>query len=661
MPSTQPFEADKNVRPTDQRQAEFDMRSTILSLAVLFFPAFAQAQMTLTGRLLWPPVDGAAKEVGIGHVLVFGSQAGADKQPLAFRSWETNPVGWYRLSGPAGRYTLLFAQPGNFMRPAILNNIYTRDGEKINLSRSVRAPWDEACMDDSAWDRTAAHEYFQPFLARGASITQVGFKLAHDGVDGPGPLAQDLVLSIHEVVENAPPAKWARVGPEMPVVDVDCGGGKNYSYSAGFDSGEVPTTPGRKYAVRLAAKSPAGKFQPFWHRIAQGEKYLPAQRAKAGAADSPVAYEDTGNHLWMTIASDSDGLLIPYNKRVHKEFNQLTKFARVWSQTYIARGKSLAGVVLYAATSGVQPSMNQQRLRIIVVDEETGNVVGAAKIAIGNGLYTGDASWGTFGAVYEPDEVPLAPGHTYRLHFESIETPHNLGLGTFVNTKGMKSDGRPGFNPYRKHPLDIDKAGHAFLNGTEAQDFSLDMQVIEYEQQLHGHENSTRGAELIKFGNFEKGEDWSSAWKPPGGKAQNATIEPETTASGGTALRMSSREKTFDAVVVQRVAGLSPTQTYRLVAMACANQLPSDQCRTLIGIDKTGQTDDADAATVEWTVLPAITGRFDGYAPAPVRPAADAISVFLRLRVTDPPAPAPVAEFQRISMRQVDTHPPQRP
>lgn len=366
------------------------------------------------------------------------------------------------------------------------------------------------------------------------------------------------------------------------------------------------------------------------------------------------------NHLWMTIASDSDGLLIPYNKRVHKEFNELTKFARMWSQTYVAKGKSLAGVVLYAATSGVQPSMNQQRLRIIVADEEIGKVVGAAKIAIGNGLYTGDASWGTFGAVYEPDEVHLTPGHTYRLQFESIETPHNVGLGTFVNIKGMKSDGRPGFNPYRKHPQDIYNGGHAFLNGTEPQDFSLDMQVIEYEQQMNGHENSTTGRELIKFGNFEKGEDWSSVWKSPGGKGGSATIEQETTASGGTALRMSSKEITFDAVVVQRVAGLSPTRTYKLIGMACPNQLPSDQCQIMVGIDRTGQTENADATTVEWTVMPSITGRFESFVPDPIRPTGDAISIFLRLRANDPPQPAPVAEFQRMSLVQVETHPPRK-
>ena len=54
----------------------------------------------------------------------------------------------------------------------------------------------------------------------------------------------------------------------------------------------------------------------------------------------------------------------------------------------------------------------------------------------------------------------------------------------------------------------------------------------------------------------------------------------------------------------------------------------------MIGIDVTGQTGNPDAATVAWTVMPAMTGRFEASAPDPARPAVDAISVFLRLRPT---------------------------
>jgi hypothetical protein len=616
----------------------------------------ADGQMTLVGRLLWPPMEGSASEVGIGHVLVFGSLPGEGRQPLAFRSWETNPVGWYRLSGPAGSYTLLFAQPGKFMRPAILNNIYTRDGESINLSRSVRPPWDLACMDESAWDRTAAHEYYQPFVARGESVTQVGFKLAHDGVDGPGPGSQDLVVSIHEVKEDGSPSKWPRVGPEISVVDVDCGGAKCYSYSAGFDSGEVKTTAGKTYAVRIAAKADGGKFQPFWHPIVKGEKYLPAYRASLANE-----FERTQNHLWLAIGGDSDGLLIPYNKRVCKEFNQLTKFSKVWSQTYVAKGRSLAGVVLYAAASGVQPSMNLQRLQVTVrADGPKGELIGISKLAIGNGLYTGDASWGTFGAVYEPDEVMLEPGKTYCLQFESVETAQSLGLGTFANIKGMKSDGRPGFNPYRKHKLDECPQGQAFLDG-EPQDFDLDMQVIEYDRAVRRYDLDTTGPRLLKGGEFSRTDnDWKSAWVIPAKYAATSDVALSRGPMGQPLLRLAGKGKKFDAVLAQRVAGLSATETYRVSGGMRANQLPSEQCRTSIGIDPTGQTDDADAASVIWLIKPGATNLFEGFTSEPVRPTKDSVSVFLRLRANDPPGPVPDAEFEVVSMRAVVTAPPRR-
>ena len=77
-----------------------------------------------------------------------------------------------------------------------------------------------------------------------------------------------------------------------------------------------------------------------------------------------------------------------------------------------------------------------------------GQVVGVEKIGIGNGIYTGDASWGTFGLAYSPGEVPLEPGKTYAIEIESIENYESLH--GYVNIKGMVSDDKPGFNPYKK-------------------------------------------------------------------------------------------------------------------------------------------------------------------------------------------------------------------
>ena len=181
----------------------------------------------------------------------------------------------------------------------------------------------------------------------------------------------------------------------------------------------------------------------------------------------------------MAVSSDSDGLLVPYNKRVQKKFVEFAGFEKSWSQTYVAQGSGLAGVILYAATSGVQPSMNKQRLKVTVREGgPKGKTVGVEKIAIGNGNYTGDASWGDFGVSFALVEVPLESGRTNAVEFESIENYDTLH--GFVNIKGQVSDDKPGFNPYRKVPPDNYERGTAYRKCRDKQDFDLDMQIIEY-------------------------------------------------------------------------------------------------------------------------------------------------------------------------------------
>jgi len=171
--------------------------------------------------------------------------------------------------------------------------------------------------------------------------------------------------------------------------------------------------------------------------------------------------------------------VIPYNKRVQKSFGKFGGSAPRWSQTYVAQGRSLAGVVLYAAVSGAQPPLARQRAMVRVRHGGPNSPrVGIEKLAIGNGNYTGDASWGVFAVAFAPGEVSLTPGDTYALEFESIETEETLG--GFVNIKKQVSDGRAAFNPYRKPARDDYALGTSFKNGIEKQDFDLDMQIIEY-------------------------------------------------------------------------------------------------------------------------------------------------------------------------------------
>src|SRR4029077_12340716 len=108
--------------------------------------------------------------------------------------------------------------------------------------------FDYYVLDDRAHDAKPGHEYFQTFIARGNCVTQVGFRLQNDGVDGIGPGSQTVLASIHKQGTGSPET-WPQIGPTISVLSVDAGGPKNYDWSAAWNSGEVPVTPGEMYAV----------------------------------------------------------------------------------------------------------------------------------------------------------------------------------------------------------------------------------------------------------------------------------------------------------------------------------------------------------------------------------------------------------------------------
>ena len=624
------------------------------TLAVLIGGAATlPSQAVLTGRLAVTRGVGSDELMPLSGILCFASREGPGAEALGFRSWETEPAGWYRMAGLEGRYTMLFSNPASFPRPVILGNVFTCAGEVVD--RRVMPRLDIGSFEERDWDRKPARAYWQPFTPRGKSVTSVGFRLATDGVDGVGPGKQDLVVSIHVVGEGAPDT-WPAIGPPVPVLDVDTGGAKNYVWSAGWASGEVPVEPGRVYAARIAAASSGGTFQAFWRDAVPGTR-----GAWREAADGTGLVEKT---LWIGIGSDADGLLIPYAKRVHKPFSKLTRIARRWSQTYVAAGRGLAGVILYAAVSGKQPELARQRAAVRVRrGGPDGPVVGVEKIAIGNGNYTGDASWGVFGAAFSPGEVPLEPGATYAVEIESIETHETLH--GFVNIKGEVSDGKPGFNPYRKCPPDDYPAGTAYFEGKEPVDFDLDMQVIEYEHAGPDHALAVDGDDLLRNGSMEEqagGEDGSpAAWKAfvlePG---TTAALVPDGAEPSNRIARVSGPPgaKSVDGGWVQRIAGLAKAETYRLSGRI-RSSWPADPNRgALVGIDPTGQDADPNATTIRWTTLPALHGVFVDWTGDPVRPPADSVSVWLRGRARKASNPGFRADFDAFALRRVRTGAP---
>jgi hypothetical protein len=616
------------------------------------------AQVILSGRLFGERFPGSGQDMPYSAVFVFANSIGPWNEADGFRTWETHPTGWFTLSGNAGNYTLAFVDPASFMRPIVHTNLYMDDGQK--LDRVYRPDLEYSIYDESQWDETPATHYYQTFTAQGTSITHVGFKLATDGIDGIGPKSQNLLISIHRKGSGTPD-EWPQVGPTALVMDVDCGGAKGYTYPAIWTSNEVPTKPGQTYAVHMQAQKEGNSFQTFWH--ADPEDKIPGNCYKIGE-DGEGGWQDA--NMWMAIDGDSDGLVIPYAKRVNKKYLGFAGGAAKWSQTYIAKGKGLATVIMYAAVDGTQPPLRRQRARVSVREGgPTGPVVGTTKIAIGEGNYTGDASWGMFGATFAPGEVNLIPGMTYAIEFESIETYETLH--GYVNIKGMESTGIPGFNPYKKVPPDDYASGTSYRDGSVAQDFDLDMLIVEYGSAapswgLALHEENLLANGSMEEGDLEAGEP--AAWKQykvdPGTQFAYVT---DMARKGNRIIRViggGATGKTVDGGYVQQVSGLSKNETYRVTGMLRASWPVDEKHQCFIGYDPTGQTSSPEAETIEWTMLPSVHGIYVPYASEAIRPVDESISIWLRAKTSMKEDQPFRADFDDFTLQQVRTHVPGR-
>lgn len=626
----------------------------VATAAIVATPALGQA--VLSGRIEGPRWPGSDQTLPYTTILCFASLDGPMRQSSGHRTFETHPVGWYYLPGDAGRYTLLCSTPAHYMRPILMTNLFTEHGQRVD--RVIGPSFDYGVFDDSQWDNKPASRYYQTFTAKGTSITHVGFRFPTDGVDGEGPQSQNILLSIHAAAPGTPDT-WKQVGPSATVLDVDCGGPKQYIYSAGWNSGEVPVEPGKTYAVQVRAEAPDGKVQSYWH--ADDDPTTDCYRIGEAGLQGWTRHD-----LWMAIGSDHDGLVIPYNKRVHKQFGEFAGGGRKWTQTYVARGRGLAGVILYAACDGTQPSMNRQRLVVRVREGgPDGPVIGVEKLATGNGQYTGDASWGTFGTVYSPGEVALTPGKAYALEFETFEGWETLH--GHVDIKGRAANLTPGFNPYRKAAQDTYEQGSAYRNGTERVDFDLDLQVLEYEHARADWAMALHSKNLLVNGDMKDGHLGSPA--EPAATAtgwQTFAVDPSTlhqyVAEGqkqdNRVLRVIAggpTGRTADGGFVQRVGGLSKLETYRLTGKLRSTWPVGESHRCCIGYDPTGQTDDPQAATIVWTILPTTSGWFAPYESGPVRPSSDSISVWLRAWTKQAEGFVFRADFDDFALRQVQT------
>lgn len=628
------------------------------------------AQGVLSGRLLSTSTAAAEsgwEDVPMTEIRVLGNLSDPTSEPRGFRTWEMAPAGWFRLSGPAGRYALLFSEPAHYMPPIVRTNIWLEDGQLADQLR-VSPEFAYAQFAQQVWDTQPAESYFQPFVANGPYVTQVGIKLATDGVDGPGPLSTELVAAIHQVTDDGP-EQWPQIGPDMPLLAVDCGGPKSYAYSAGWNSGEVPVVVGRRYAVRWSPRDPARKLQAFWASVAESSSAVPSHTsatptsAVSGDEERLAAWRRvdgqwalTDYRLWTAVACTGDELLIPVNKRVHQKFGEFAGSARTWTQTYVAQGHALAGVVLYAAVSGAQPPLSRQRVELIIHEGGPEGPVIHRAIAVGEGHYTGDASWGIFGRVFAPSDVRLNPGTTYGLEFTSLESEETVG--GFVNIKGQRSDGRAAFNPYRKHPLDAEPTGSAFRNGREACDFDLDLQVLEYVDHRSDWEESMRGPSRLRD---DEWFSWRRAKSQAGADSPAREFGPWQRSDAGPMVGTTGELSASEQVWSQVVSDLNRGETYRLAGRMQATWPADVDHRCQVGIDPTGQSDDPLAPTIRWFDSVRQHHQWQSFLGPAVRPVGTSVSVWLRAASAGEERFPFRAEFDAVGLFEQNTAPPRSP
>jgi hypothetical protein len=345
--------------------------------------------------------------------------------------------GYYSLTVPAGTYSLLVNQPLFFIRPKVVSGVTVRDG--ATTTQHVELPIDYSTYFTDEWT-TFETVWVQTFVATGASITGVSWRLA-------GTNADRIEASVHEDDGGAIPSDWPLVSTRARKSDTVASLTDNW---VRWRSGEVPTTPGRRYAVKLTGLSGGDRAFAVFRRPKDAQSYASGSAFRA-ANPTPRSYD-----LNITVFCDNDGTAVLLNKTT-EGLGELREgnYGGRWGQTFRATaGSSLAAVDVWAA--GADNNWDLDFTWRVFRGGPGGAQVGPTKTtraayqAFGAGLH---------GVSYNRGEVALVPGETYYVEFTSS----------------------PGFNPY------VMEAGEdAYPDGAPYQDraprsgFELSMTILVY-------------------------------------------------------------------------------------------------------------------------------------------------------------------------------------
>ncbi len=348
--------------------------------------------------------------------------------------------GFYSITIRAGTYSILINQPLFYVRPKVLSHVLVQDNQTTTAHVELPVDYSTYTWRDVADWTWPAPVWYQTFTATGTSVTGANFVLADDDTNGAW-------IAILEDNGDPDVRNWTWLGARQ--VD-ESRVGANGDHWARWRSGEIPLVPGRRYAMAVmgfAGPNGDGLIQPY-RRNKDANSYTGGRAYDANGV--PQDFD-----LCYVVFADNDGTRVTMNKRTTGIGSlQDGNYGQRWGQTFIARGRYLAGVDVWAAGADHVWDLD---FTWRVYDGLGGLQLGATKTtkaayqAFGAGLH---------GASYSHGEVPLVPGRTYYIEFTNSV----------------------GFNPY---VMDSDRfdEGMAVQNGVTRPDIDLNMTILEYTEE----------------------------------------------------------------------------------------------------------------------------------------------------------------------------------
>lgn len=316
-----------------------------------------------------------------GAVCMGADRVGATPAYGQACTWEAAPVGWYSIGMLSqGIFTVGINEKDEWKRTFAFG-VAVGTGT-TNLDFTYEYP---NYVGGIWYDANPRGEYCQSFVATGTSIISVSVRTASNAT---------VRITIHDTDPNGP-----QIGPARLV---DAGYG---SSSCGFwNAGEVPTTPGHIYCVKLRNNSPQG-LQPFYEAVKDlmSNVYPEGKTWVDGVqVDRPIC---------TVIGQDDDGIVTTVSTN---KFQRLTGqwVGSVIGQTFTANGTSVLSVSALVGNS----------TDFIASVHDSVGADGSGGTQIGPAHYFKGVAWNARSiAVWAPGEVPITPGQTYYVKIRRVD------------------------------------------------------------------------------------------------------------------------------------------------------------------------------------------------------------------------------------------------